>query len=950
MPEATVVAKDEMKRYLPYLGMFRYIRNSFWTAGQDSFTLPPAQNEDMLELLLNVQPIMQGTLIRRWGYALWAATNTLLFQPVRLILYQRDADGERAVVACEESVFTSTVFFPYKEDGTPLLPVGVNGVVSPGVANPPTNVRAVSSRDWFYTNTWDGTYHYKWGGSSPAIAPVVTNSGSGSITGTFFYSVAYVDKSGVTHGLSPNTSLVSSANAVLIPSPPAQLNMVSYVVEVSSTGTGGFFPQATTPIGTDTTISSLTLSGTSAVIDETMEPMGAIAPANAPIFSFSVPSGAVRTVTDGVLPVNTNDLSSATAAFTVSDIGATVSIAGAGISATALFSTITYWVSATQVTISDLASTGVTSASTTITDLPQRTVSDMVTTAGSQIITSATAAFLPTDVGSRVYIAGAGTNTYQGITILGWFIASITSVTNSTTVVLDVAALNSVSGATAYIVSTGFVNLSVGRIYFAVFQSTLTGHVSDLSPASVSTGPLTNSQVVVNVSTAVIGPATEGMDLVVLLATVDGGDELTLFKVAQGPVATTTLLTDGLPETILLNQPVYSNVDSYGNFFGAVGNTPPPVQMTSFLKHQGRIFGYAGQNIYFSKSISECLTSSGTLVGRYEECWPANYFFDISQGAENVRAHFSDGTVYYIGTERSVRRLIGNTPLAGTTGTTFQEPEVIFNDIGVVSPDVWQPVYNAGQPIGTIWLSPDLRVVLSDFNSYQDIGHPVQDVLNTTNTAQVSQAFAIFASRGPYDIYILGIPTGTNTSPDTLLVYNLRTGKWVVWVPTNLITAMLFNITESGDNQVLASVIDSAFDVVQFGDTYPNDNVTVEPAPPPYRPVPGSFPVSIQTSWLSLQDISLRKVLNQLEVISGSPGGLRISVWGANSQADFASPFLIASSVQPTESVLGSYFIYLAGYASVYRYFKIRFDMSQLSQESNILEGFNLEAVPFNRE
>ena len=908
-PEAVVIAKDEMKRYLPFLGTFRYIRNSFWNAGQDSFTQAPAQSEDLFERLTNIQPIMRGVLERRWGYGLWATPGTQFFQPVRMVMYQRDADSLRAVVACDAAALDSTAFLPYYENGTPLVPnTGFfTEIVAPGI--PPSNLdaRGTDSRSWLYTNCWDGTYHYKWGGAVPPAAPVVANVGAGGISGTNAYVIAYVDASGVIHAGSAATSLASANNLVQINSPASAVGMVSYAVYINAEY------YVTTPIGTNTLMDALTGGAGPALLYEQMQPVGAIAPANAPTFSITFPTGATRTVTDGEVEAGFTSLTSATANFTYADTGASVTVAGAGPSGATLTTNIQEYNGPTLVTLATPASTTVSGVSTTITDLPSRTVTDGAIASGSTTFTSATANFVSTDVGANIYVLGAFLPLQPALAL----VATITAVLNSTTVTLSVPAGSTVVGALTYIVSLGYVVLNIGRIYFTVFQSTLTGHVSDLSPASLSTGPQTMAQIVVNVSTAVIGPATPGMDQVVLLATVDGGDEQTLYKVAQGPVATTTQLTDGLPEATLLTQPVYYNVDAYGNNYGAVGNDPPPVQMGQFVKHQGRLFGFNGQNVWFSKSINEVITATGTVVGHYEECWPFDYFFDISQQAESVRALFSDGTTLYIASERTIYRLLGNTPLAGTTGTTFQEPEVVFNDVGVANPDVWVPVYNAGQPIGTCWLTPELRVILSDFNSYQDIGHPVQDVLNSINTTALAAANAMFVSSGSYDLYKLAIPTGTNTTCDTVLVFNMRTAVWTVELPTNLVTAQLFDITESGETLILSAVIgDSLYNIVNSNTSYLTDTTTSNSH---------GINATMQTSWLSLQDMTMRKVLNQLEVITGDPTNLQISMYGANSEADFLSPIPIFTNQNLTESVFGSWFVYLAGYASVFRYFKFVF-------------------------
>jgi hypothetical protein len=42
----------------------------------------------------------------------------------------------------------------------------------------------------------------------------------------------------------------------------------------------------------------------------------------------------------------------------------------------------------------------------------------------------------------------------------------------------------------------------------------------------------------------------------------------------------------------------------------------------------------SGQQLIFSKSLADVITSTGTVTSVYEEAWPANNYFDVSAGAE----------------------------------------------------------------------------------------------------------------------------------------------------------------------------------------------------------------------------------------------------------------------------------------------------------------------------
>jgi hypothetical protein len=760
----TVVPIDEMKKYLPYLGTYKYIRNNFWAAGQDSYSLPPAQDQSLFMQLTNCQPTMQGTLQRRWGYELFNNSTSTL-NPFYFNSYQRDVDGLRKIVNVNY-------------DGTMFTALGEDGSLYVNVSPPGNQTRGITSRDWYYMT---GSANVKWSGITPPSAPTAANDGAGSISGSHTYQIALTDTYGHPSKLSAATTVVSSSNAVKVTSPPAQTLVTDYQVYIN-----GHY-QTTTAIGTDTVLTSYNSSGAAFLEDGLFMPPWGVAASE----------------------------------------------------------------------------------------------------------------FQPT------FTSGGSTD----------------------------------------------VTLTVGRIYTAVGMNSLTGHVTDLAPFSVSTGPVTSSSFTVTVG---IYPDTQ-IDLIVLLATSDGGNEETLYEVgtvANIPGGVTTTITDDVPELTLLSSAIYQQSDQYGNLFGCALNQPPQAFMTSIIKHQGRLWGIVGQIIYFSKSINEVTTSTDTVAGHYEECWPADNFFDISEHAETGRALQTDGTTLYIGSERRIYRLTGSTP------QTFQEPQVTFNDVGVFNQDVWQIVFKEGQPVGTIWMTPDYRVLLSDFNTYQDIGHPVQDVLNTFSPNGVytyqpgvggsqGTAQAMFIASGSYDLYMLAIPTGTQEFSDTLLVYNLRTNKWIVWYLTDLICGMLFNVAGAGTLTVVAgtpqlifssATVTGLYYIITPGTTQDRLNNT-----------PVSYGVTIQTSWLDLGDPTVRKVLNEVEVITGDTG-LTVTVEAASLQADFASPVTVVSNLALVASTLGELKAYLAQYATTKRYYRFTFTSANTSTIANVLEGFNVETVPFHRE
>jgi hypothetical protein len=472
-------------------------------------------------------------------------------------------------------------------------------------------------------------------------------------------------------------------------------------------------------------------------------------------------------------------------------------------------------------------------------------------------------------------------------------------------------------------INSGSITLNMGRKYFVVYRNSTTGHLSDLSPVSASTGPLTAQ----NVPLSNIPVSSDAqVDRKVILATLDGGDETTLYFLADIANATTTL-TDNIADTTLAGNNVYSYIDDAGLQHGCVFNTPPP-QGTVPIKHKGRLWMVYGQKLAMSKSLDEVTTSTGTVAGNYEEAWPAAWQIDISEGSETPRALLSDGTVLYIGDERRIRTLTGDNLL------NWDKPEIQFNDVGVLNQETWQRVFMEGQPVGSIWVTPDFRVIQSDFNTYKDIGADIQDQLLTINQSNASKSCAMSVSDGEYDLYILAVPTGSNTEPNTLFVYNLRTQTWCVWTLADPVVGMLYNITASGAIQKLFASVGTYQNIWQLDRSYTQDRVGVAAT---------NITSTIRTSWLSLGEPKFRKMLNYLEVLTGDTT-MTVTIEGATNVSEFASPVTIVSGAPLTQGVFGSNWkVFLAGKTSKNMFYRITF--TSTSTQFQVLNGFHLEYV-----
>jgi len=483
-------------------------------------------------------------------------------------------------------------------------------------------------------------------------------------------------------------------------------------------------------------------------------------------------------------------------------------------------------------------------------------------------------------------------------------------------------------------VGTGVVTLvtPIGRRYYVVFLNSAKQNFSDLSPISTGTGPIVNGQIALFNLPVSSDPQ---VDQKVILATADGGNPNTLYFVGQVANSTTTF-QDNTPEAALILGNIYAQLDVNGNVIGVIGNQPPPNGSFPIL-HKGRIFMVVGTQLAFSKALSEVSTSTGIIAGRFEEDFPLTFAIDLSPGAENGKGLLSDGYALYIGTEKHVRRLLGDGPL------NFQQPNVIFSETGLMTQNVWKIVFLEGTPVGTMWVTPDFRVIGSDFNTYNDVGTSIQAILNTINPAAVDNCWAESVTYGPYNFYVLALATGGNTNPDTVCVYDLHLRKWYVWQFVDLFISGIFYINIAGVPRWL--VVDSAGDVRFIDPTLVMDRQqSTETAV--------GITNTIRTTWLELGDPSLRKTMNEIEVAT-SDVNMLVTVEGASTQADFATPNLVVANQKLSFNIFGQLKVFLSGLPAIYRYYRFTFSSASSLAASSvndvILGYFSAEVLPLNR-
>ena len=664
--------------------VYRYLRNSFAGAGQQSYDNPPGENQELFQQLINTMPVSRGNLERRDGTRFLAQPFTSAIRRT----YEFQTTVARRLLIILDSIIAVT-----DESGTVIGSTALTGV------NRTAPARALVSRGYAYCSTGDASDRkklaadgtaYNWGVDPSDTATKVVDAVPGTVVNGGWTNPNNVQvQDDVFSTITLTCPIITPYTfTVWIPYPPPGHEQIENGVNVQ---------------------------------DDVYS-----APLDLKNFAPGIPTQA-----------------------RITDI--TVKVRG--------FSTDTR-VEGAITLLKPSAASGT------------RTPFKLSTTLDEYAISVPVDGFSPADVNAAGFGVRLEGHIYRQNLTGTISIDSVTITISYVTVPLLVGTP-----------VAGSVTLLGGRTYFVIPYSTITGVFGDVGSASASTGALTSKDIPL---TAIVVPTDPQLDRKKIAATADGGDESVLYELADLPASATTF-TDNVPEATLLEGNILQETDDEGIDHGCALNFPPP-DATLFCKHLGRLYALKGSTLYFSKNLDELTTSTGLICGRYEEAWPGDYQLDISEGSETGSDLFSDGTLLYIVTERHIRRLAGNGPL------NFSAPEIQFNEVGVLSPEVRKIVFVEGQPIGAMWLTPDFKIMGSDFNTYDNIGRPIQDLLNTINRAAKDKCHAAFFGSGAYSMYLLAIPTGLNTECDTVCVFDLVNKRWHIWRFPFPVTSMLFTI------------------------------------------------------------------------------------------------------------------------------------------------------------
>jgi hypothetical protein len=559
------------------------------------------------------------------------------------------------------------------------------------------------------------------------------------------------------------------------------------------------------------------------------------------------------------------------------------------------------------------------------------------------------------------------------------------------TAVIDSDSTSSTYQMVTGVIMVGPMTLNAGRTYGLALQNSITGHTSDYIYAQYACGyaPIFTTGVsfpAVNTGCTSVNPTftfdiltTPGIDpqvdTVLLLATSDGGDVEHMYNLTSVPLSSWTTSTvgsftrytmayqDTLPDTYndtnqtgltLLTQNLWVDVDAFGNPIGIAGNTPPLSTLNKPIPHQGRMFATDGKSVYFSKSIDEVTTSTGLITSKWEEAWPGTNVLDIAYDDEEIVGLLSDGTYLYIGTTDTIYRLVGS------SSQNFSIPAAVFRGVGVLSQDAWSVIYKDNIPAGYMWVTLDGKVMLSDFNTYQEIGKPINPLLapgvNTVPTSIQIQSMSF----GPYSLVFLSYPSANGFS---FFVYDTKNLGWYQWYRDQSSDGIT-NLAPNTAMPVLSYTLQNGLQQLYF------INPVLTGTPPSTTPVPSlvffdpntfqdsslaggitnqAYPYLLETSWINLMDTASAVVLNELEVWGDVD--MNVALYRANTPADFAAPVLVRSGPL-VQSAFNSYKLYLAGATSFGRYHKAQFFTNTtvgLSNSTNPIEQYQFEFFPHTR-
>ena len=380
----------------------------------------------------------------------------------------------------------------------------------------------------------------------------------------------------------------------------------------------------------------------------------------------------------------------------------------------------------------------------------------------------------------------------------------------------------------------------------------------------------------------------------------------------------------------LLNANLWVDTDSYGSLFGIVNNDPPPANLILPTAHQGRIFATDGLNVFFSKSIDEVTTSTGLITSKWEEAWPSDNVLPIALNNERVLGLKSDGTNLHIGTDHSIYTLTGTSP------ADFSIPNTLFQQTGILSQDTWTVIYAEGEPAGFMWITPDLKMMYSDFSTYRSVGDAIYPLLSLWDSTYTPHAKMVSFTYGPLSLVALAYkPVSSATAQ--YLIFDTKLKKWYQWNPqvrnSGPLSTFVYQHPPTGYRGLFYIENDGTNAHYRlFDPTVASDGGGI------------NIPWQVRTNWQSMGDPNALKTLNELEV-GTTQTGMGVAIFGARTQADLNTPVLLSNGTL-RKNPLGTWKFFTAGVDTNARYYQFQFTSAAASQAGDVLTYFSAQHYP----
>jgi hypothetical protein len=334
--------------------------------------------------------------------------------------------------------------------------------------------------------------------------------------------------------------------------------------------------------------------------------------------------------------------------------------------------------------------------------------------------------------------------------------------------------------------------LAFGDSWAYAYENSVTGHITNRSPGTVTTAAETGIRVI-----TALPPPDPQFDTIQWYRTLDGGGNY--FRILNPATATGDwpiaagglVLRDGFTDP-QLDQATQATLI----------NNPPPVGKY-LVSYQGRIIivNLLGAPQDFVWSGYEQI-----LIGRPEESFPSNNRIHLSIGAESLAGvgAIQPGVVFYSSSGDLWM-------LRGALQDITNNAPVVWTDYLQDMPwtmGAYSHLTVKATPYGLIWLAGDKTVNIFDgTNAPTDISFAVYPYLRRITPGAEQQAIGAYFNFLERDWYALAIPIDGSITPNKVLFFALQSDKTTIdCFPTDIQADFITTVqTPQGQRQLLIS-------------------------------------------------------------------------------------------------------------------------------------------------